>query len=153
MDSGEHGIYNPRQDLNPSQRNSSNLHHPSGIMPLERSGPWAGGNGGIMGSSYDNFYGGPHNQNSFDGNSSEGTGFYNSSQNNYGNMNNSGREAYGGDMHSGGIMSGAPIRNNDPRTNSHDLTSDTSQSREKTLLADFDRIRQNASSRQQSSFR
>merc|ERR1712037_542338 len=101
---------------------------------------------------YDNFYGGPHNQSSFDGNPIEGAGFYNSSHNNYGNMNNSGREAYGGDMQSGG-MGGAPIRNNDPRTNSHDLTSDKNQSREKTLLAEFDRIRQNASSRQQSFFR
>ena len=35
-------------------------------------------------------------------------------------MNNSGREAYGGDMHSGGIMGGATIRNNDPRTNRRD---------------------------------
>ena len=120
MNSGEHGIYNPRQDLNPSQRNSSNLNHPSGIMPLERSDPWAGGNAGQQYNSYDNFYGGPHNQSSFDGNPIEGAGFYNSSHNNYGNMNNSGREAYGGDMHSGGIMGGAPIRNNDPRTNRRD---------------------------------
>merc|ERR1712141_966563 len=69
-----------------------------GIMPLERSEPWAGGNAGQQYNSYDNFYGGPHNQSSFDGNPSEGAGFYNSSQNNYGNMNNSGRETYGGDI-------------------------------------------------------
>ena len=115
----ERGIYNPRQDINPPPRNSVNPNIPSGIAPLGTTTPWGGGNMGNQYSQYDNFYGGSHNQNAYESNTSEDN-FYNSAHNNYGAMNNSIRGGFGGEIHGGGMMSGAPNRSTDPRANRRD---------------------------------
>ena len=114
---GERGMYNPRQDLNPSQRNPTNQGPPSGITPLGQAAPWGGGNGGHQYHPYDNtFYGGAPNQNVYGGNPGEDSGFYNNGQDTFGG----GRGGFGGGMHGGGMMVGPSNRSNDPRTNRRD---------------------------------
>ena len=133
---GGEGMYNHRQDLNPSQRNTSNhmvtQGPPPGITPIGVPPPphWSGGGGGHPPyNPYDNFYaagrgggGGPPNQGFYggSGNQNDEIGFYNDGPDGFGGSG--GRGGFAGGHSHGGMMMMSPggNRSNDPRTNRRD---------------------------------
>ena len=107
------GVYNPRQDLNPNSKNSSNHGLTSNMNTMGPTGPWNGGPTGNQYNPYENFYGG--NNQDYSG---EDRSFYNNHQNNFGGISSRGGVA--GNGQGVGMISGAPSRNGDPRTNRRD---------------------------------